>query len=373
MLKLHFLNVENGDCIIIECINEPVRTYGVIDCNRTLARPSPARDKLLALGAKELSFVCLTHPDRDHYSGLFDVLAEYRGKIGAFYTFPIGLLEQDESRMRKLAKSYAIAAENGGDDPDYFRKSLEFIEILRYAHKEFLPDKWQEMHGPYNLLTPPGLSDVNLVCLLPFRRDKGPFFQALASGKWPVESDVESNALSVALRVEYKGTSFLLGADAPSNSWLHHWRVWGRDQRTIGSASVKLPHHGSRLDCTPEACSYMFCRGPSEKRGVISANGKSHPQEEVLLWCAHQGIRTYCTNRLLSRGSSVTQLIADADLDPILNRRLVEFSTFEVTDVDPCKGDITVCVDENGEVEVATQFTNICPCDPLFGELFATS
>ena len=89
MLNLHFLNVGNGDFIVVEFNNGSSKAFGVIDCNRTFDRPSAAKDKLIELGAEKLSFICITHPDQDHYTGLLDVLDHFSGKVAEFFTFPL--------------------------------------------------------------------------------------------------------------------------------------------------------------------------------------------------------------------------------------------------------------------------------------------
>jgi metal-dependent hydrolase (beta-lactamase superfamily II) len=65
MLKVHVLNVEHGDSIIVEFNG----SFGLIDSNRCGQR-IPALEKLQALGAERLRFVALTHPHHDHYRGI---------------------------------------------------------------------------------------------------------------------------------------------------------------------------------------------------------------------------------------------------------------------------------------------------------------
>jgi glyoxylase-like metal-dependent hydrolase (beta-lactamase superfamily II) len=72
--ELHFFYCGNGDTILLRAGEE----WGLIDCNLTPG--SRAKERLLKVlddnAVKTLSFVCLTHYDRDHFNGLAALLRE---------------------------------------------------------------------------------------------------------------------------------------------------------------------------------------------------------------------------------------------------------------------------------------------------------
>src|SRR4051812_11430787 len=78
MLRIHFLGVGDGDCIVLEL---PDGRWGLIDsCIPAGASHSPA-EALLA--SKQLAFACLTHPHDDHFSGMLNVLKKSK-KVETF-------------------------------------------------------------------------------------------------------------------------------------------------------------------------------------------------------------------------------------------------------------------------------------------------
>ena len=93
-LHVHVLNVGHGDSIILEYKRNDERVYGLIDSNSNAPTEPPALTRLKELGATGLSFVCLTHPHRDHYCGMYQILREYKGRINEFYTFPLARLSE---------------------------------------------------------------------------------------------------------------------------------------------------------------------------------------------------------------------------------------------------------------------------------------
>lgn len=371
MLRLHFLNVGNGDCIIVVHQDHPgaEKVYGLIDCNSANSSTSPALDRLLKLGAKKLSFVCITHPDRDHYSGIEDVLNYYGAtNIAAFYTFPFG----DERHVGQLARSYRLIYEKQ-DDKALKSRALEFLRILRFAYENFGPDKrWEQPHGYWSLLAPPAFDNVDFYCLLPPLAAKGPFFQTLKSGALPDEGRPNTNALSVAFLLSYRGQNIILGADATKESWRLHRRWQMRKSQKIGSNAVKMPHHGSGIDCDRDTIANLFdCEG--EKIAVISADGQHHPSVSVLNSLIEAGVRPYCTNYCNDWGSNVTQLFTASEGDPELVRYLNELGRADLTHAQPCKGEIIVQIDDTGKMSVETEFKTACLCDPTFSSLFDAS
>jgi beta-lactamase superfamily II metal-dependent hydrolase len=104
MLRLHFLNVGHGDSIILEEIVGTETHYAVIDSNHQGPGIPVALRKLRELGATRLSFMLLTHPHRDHYRGLLQILREYPNAIGSFFIFPLG--EFVPNRIKSLSRHY---------------------------------------------------------------------------------------------------------------------------------------------------------------------------------------------------------------------------------------------------------------------------
>src|SRR3546814_18872079 len=81
------------------------------------------------------------------------------------------------------------------------------------------------------------------------------------------ESEKE-NDLSVVLSFRYAGIGILLSGDATRDSWeqrLGPERT--RSLQSIPSVAAKLPHHGSKHDCTSAALAVKIGRASRRERG----------------------------------------------------------------------------------------------------------
>lgn len=365
MLRIHFLNVGNGDCIILQYETNLGDVFGVIDCNRPSFRRSPALAKLEELGAEKLSFVCMTHPDMDHYTGLFDVLTHYSGKIGEFYTGPLGNILKNPELLKKLSRQYIDIAKTQ-DDPEITRNTKELVKIIKFATEHFLPNNWKELSGEMNQIAPEGFSGIGVYSILPPKKLNGDLMTSIKSGGVVLESDTSVNKWSAAFLIRYGGVNVILGGDGTSENWFDHRRWQRRTGNGIESSCVKLPHHGSGKDCDADTLENLFIGDDcgSEAVAIVSADGKRHPHQDVMSWISSNKVRCYCTNYFRGWGSTVTELFTDKSLDPELVRRLNECGHMDLTRRQPCKGDICLTIDHAGTVSVETELDTSCLCDP---------
>lgn len=172
MLTFYFLNVEHGDSIIIEYESPSGRVYGLIDSNNptNLSHP-PALTKLQELGAKQLSFVVLTHPHMDHYNGLPAIIEFYKGKIEHFYCFPIG--KYIPGRIKELCAVYQ-KMHNSTESQTLKRQITELVRVFLYVQKHIGSKNWYEPNGYLNRIIPEGFDEVSIEVILPPAKIKGP-------------------------------------------------------------------------------------------------------------------------------------------------------------------------------------------------------
>jgi beta-lactamase superfamily II metal-dependent hydrolase len=366
MLAIHVLNVGHGDSAVVELRDNGNTSYGVIDSNRHGGGPVPLR-KLRELGANELSFVCLTHPHKDHYTGLFELLRAFEGRTHHFYSFPFGELINNPARLRTLAQKYR-ALRDGQDDPEVTRGINEFLQIIKFATERFTPDNWIECAGEDLRIAPPGFANLIIKTILPPRKAKGDYFQRIASPEVAIAENPKDNDLSIALQIDYLGHKVILGGDGTLNNWINHRRWQERAHAPIQTRVVKLPHHGSHIDCDPVVLRNLF-ETTGERAAVISANGRSHPDEEVLDWLEADGVSPYCTNLVPQCGAKVTRLLPLPGLDPLLARWLQEVSEAGAQ-VQPCQGDVRILIDDDGRISVTPQFAHPCGYRGDYGALF---
>lgn len=108
----------------------------------------------------------------------------------------------------------------------------------------------------------------------------------------PAKAYKETNDLSIVVRVEYGGTSFLFTGDAewePEHDMIS-------SGRTLRSTVLKVGHHGSS-----SSTSYVFLREIMPEYAIISVgrdNTYGHPTETVLSRLRDAGCKIYRTDEL---------------------------------------------------------------------------
>lgn len=365
MLLLHFLNVENGDCTIVEYIDGADRKFGVVDCNRTRTRKSPALDKLKSLGATSLEFVCVTHPDKDHYAGISDVLHYFEGKIASFMTFPLASILTDKKRLKAYANKI-LALASLSDDEDIANRHLELVEILKHATEKFLPDNWIEVTGDFDRLGISGFGPVEFYGISPPKKMRGQIVQ-MALNPDTIAS-VNNNEISVAIEIHYAGRRIVLGGDSIDENWQWHRRYRAKVSATIASNVVKLPHHGSRYDNSAETLGEFF-EGVEDSIAVISASGRSHPDFETIEKLQGLPCTRLCTNLFNPDERSLKRIYNNGALTARLRHYLNVYATPIAARPTPCKGDIVVSISPNGAIESQTEHNTVCNCTKTFSAL----
>ena len=221
-LHVHFLDVGQGDSVLI------VTAQG----KQVLVDGGPrATDAARAIGSRvpfwdrDLDMLVLTHPDRDHFRGLIEVLDRYESGVvlkgGTVSENPLYLewekaVEEEEARQVTAARGQIIGLDGS---------------------------TWLEVLNPSPRPTRGALTD--------------------------------SNNDGLVLRLVSGEVSFLLTADIEAEAEARLLR----GNLPIESTVLKVPHHGSRTSTTRR-----FLSAVSPVAAVISAsadNQYGHPHEEV--------------------------------------------------------------------------------------------
>lgn len=259
-LTVHFIDVGQADCALLECDGE----YMIIDGgNREDAQLVVTY--LEQQGVEELSAVVCTHAHEDHVGGLPSVLAVYPTKT-----------------VYAPTKTYSS---NVFDDFVYYTDQ-QGLEIT-------IPDPGDTLFL--------GSAQVTVV--------------------GPVESYAETNDTSIVLRVDYGESSFLFTGDmetAAENDMLDYWEE--RNSAEIVDVDVlKVGHHGSNTS----TC-YRFLYEVDPDYGIISCgkdNSYGHPHDEPMSRLQDAGVTCFRTDELgtviaTTDGSEISFIWEDQSAQP---------------------------------------------------------
>jgi beta-lactamase superfamily II metal-dependent hydrolase len=363
MLSITALNVQNGDSLILEYQVGGHKYYGLIDSN-IVNSTNVALKKLEEMGVEHLSFIMITHPHADHYSGIFEILRHYAGRVDQFITCPLGDILHNRDVFKKYCESYKRILEKQ-DDFELSRNTEEWLRILKYASENLLGSgKWQEMNGPLNRFDFVGFNpDVVFEFVMPPPKAKGgKYIGQIQSGLLEDPESVAANEISLALYVTYAGKTILLAGDSEFGNWQYAGNIYGSLLKK--SAVVKLPHHGSKYDCDPKVIDLWYNYDLTSNIGIISAKGSKHPDEAVIAHLLKMKVRPYCTNlaKKWRAESSVSDFINTKGVEGNLARFVRQVATPKESTVVPCKGNITVKIAPDGNVVVDTEYNNVCGC-----------
>jgi beta-lactamase superfamily II metal-dependent hydrolase len=355
------LDVGHGDSIVLDYSGPSGRSFGVIDSNRESISAVPAAIRLLnALQATQLSFVMLTHPHADHFRGLSSILDTF--PVNTFYSYPMYM---DLERLKKAGKRYLDVAQQSGS-PTIKAQAHEFVSLVVSANKKRLGGmEWIDLQGPTNRVRPHGFDGTVMNVMLPFKKVKGEYFNALDSNRWDDLEAPLQNHLSVAVDIEYGDYRIALCADAVRAGWMDHRRELEKSKERVSFSIVKLPHHGSAEDCDSTVLDYLFAQTKQEepKIGMISAPGsRHHPSPEVLKALQSRAILPYCTNLSIACGNNVRQMVTSSTIAPEVVKMLNIAGVGTRTSItrQACQGNICVLIPPAGKVSVQRQFNNAC-------------
>jgi len=233
LFKVHFLNVGQGDAILIqtpdghEALVDGGKTRGVL---RELASQQAWHDRTIEL-------VIATHADEDHVGGLVDVLEYYAVDM---------VLQTQAAGESPGAVAFAQAVQAEGAVVTYARAG----QVIQLG------------------------ASTTIEVLSP----------TIATDNW------RTNAASVIVKVTYGDTAVLLSGDAPASIEDYLVNVHGDE---LQSDILKLGHHGSK---TSTSNSFLDKVQPDFAVVSASIDNQyGHPHSDVISRVFARGIRTFHT------------------------------------------------------------------------------
>ena len=342
-LKIHTINVGHGDSLIIEINNDDKNYYIVVDCHNPNSNgDSPTLNFLKQKKITYLDFIFLTHPDRDHFSGMYQLL-DYYSKDG-----------------RKIGDFVVPTIDYRYLNPIYSKRTgSEIIKLLSFVADLAETNKLISRPAGFNTVFVEE-NGIKIISLTPFGKHfdlygKQAHKRGVAIAAREKPTSVDSNLISIILLIQFNTSISLLCSDATVNMIEGSLKKWignaKEERQDIKLNFIKISHHGSRYNHS-KTLIQDFTK-PDFSNAAISC-GADWPHEEVISELKKFDINTYATNKTGCLRD--INYVKDNNEDLPLNVRegLDNLSILELAD-EPFHGNISFIDDSTGQ-HVVTEF-----------------
>ncbi|HCB99730.1 MAG TPA: MBL fold metallo-hydrolase [Ruminococcaceae bacterium] len=235
--SVHFIDIGQGDSELIWCGGEGMMIDGGPN-----ASDGKAEQYAAAHGITKLKYIVPTHPDEDHVGGLTNV-------------------------VQKLSVQYAIMT-------DATANTRTFENLVKTIKQRQIPIIRAKAGAHYTL----GSASFTIL--------------------GPVKEYDDTNDMSIVLKLQYKGVSFLFTGDAPIRAESDMMQ----SGENLSATVLKVGHHGSKT-----ATSQAFLQAVNPKYAIVSVGKDNHyglPDGIVLNRLKQMNIQTYRTDE---KGTIVMQ------------------------------------------------------------------
>jgi len=237
----------------------------LVDCNKPTGSDIPPVINYLNEfaerrgGIYDIDLLCLTHPDRDHYTGLVDVIDWVQRKGGSvkrLIHFASKFRRGYEAALRKFTMLPDDQKAGFVFECGEFKKLMECMAAVKeniQEHEKTAPKEWSFERAD-GFKPTARFTDVSVDILGPKSSDVQKFeedsWNNLLEG-WPFGKSNESkstNVLSCILCVRFKSLRVLLTGDSPEETLLSAVSSCVsrfRQYKGVTFDIIKIPHHGA--------------------------------------------------------------------------------------------------------------------------------
>lgn len=326
---IHFLNVGQGDCIVVES-NESLI---VVDSNKPRPHgPFPLLEYLKQRHENTdrrpivIDILCITHPDRDHYSGMREAVRFVLSTGGRVSNkIYCGFGDAFKQEFLRAKRTFETSTSRAGWSQEPLREYEQFIDLLENAGGALhLSGGFQPLGhfgelevalvGPsHEAMNDLGKAVRQLIASWKQypRPSQNPSPSANSSQSQPPRPSIPrcpANRLSAILRLQLGDHGLLLTGDSDHEELMHSLTKHSRQASSESYKKlfepahiVKAPHHGASSGSHPE----MWKQIMRPDGHVVISNGRhlgyKHPDSQTM-----NDLRThvsppqiYCTNTCL--------------------------------------------------------------------------
>jgi beta-lactamase superfamily II metal-dependent hydrolase len=315
MFKIHVVQAEFGDCLILEFGSPGKSRYILIDGGPEHIYDQFLGPELHKIAGRDgkLDLMVLSHIDTDHVIGLLDFLAELKkgrdetgsGFIGVddlwhnTFSRTIGDGNDIEVRLKSMMAAAASANLAMAATGATIQGVKEGEQLIGFAHQLHIPVNQGFTNNAVVVENAPGIKqfgNLNLRVVGPSQKDlnrlkkewldwldKNEGAVAAADIQQAIKADTSKpNLSSIMLLGTAEGKTVLLTGDGLGEHLLKNLEQGGvlEPGGQLHVNVLKLPHHGSARNVTPE-----FLKKITAEQYIISANGRDgNPDPETLKW-----------------------------------------------------------------------------------------
>lgn len=230
-----FLNIGEGSSVLIA--NK--KTVILYDTGPSGFKIIEKLRSFLPFYKKRIDLIIISHPDKDHYSGTFEIIKKY--KVGALIVSPISSEESGWMELIKIATSYNIPIITI-DENDEIKTPYEILLVLH-------PNKSLEISG---------------------------------------KKRINENDNSLVVKLLQGGKTFLLTGDISQKIEKYLSKKYN-----LKVDYLLIPHHGSKYSTSKELLKDAL---PSMAIIQVGRNNFGHPHKETLMKLKKEKINYWRTD-----------------------------------------------------------------------------
>jgi beta-lactamase superfamily II metal-dependent hydrolase len=287
-MKITYKDVGQGDSILLEWENDGVKKIAIIDCNKK-GKANPVLEHIIKNRYSEIELIVLSHPHRDHFSGLFQ-LFNYTEKKGI-------IIKNFAHTLHWSATNYWKYFEVSSSDTRLLSKTISKWGDLK---KKKLITRF---HGLQDNVSLPIDEDLSLSFLSPCHGDAEEFQRIVendADGNIK-EASQAANHLSTVILLSKSDLNILFTSDAEVLNLQNILSQYPKLFEKRLFQLCQLPHHGSVKNHFHNFWQIVKTDHIQGRHAIASA-GKhrtyNHPSFEVLEYFHNNGYTIHCTNIL---------------------------------------------------------------------------